>query len=100
MVDTPRKNEYTEQYLQVIEKNPEYRTDDFLIQLVKMQLIMEEINDALPHHHTNFTSGSAAPVASCMRTLQAKLDSFRMRLPLHLQQNRRSSFFFKVSFGC
>lgn len=82
-------NEFTESCLQVLEEAAEYQSDQYLIQLVKMQSIAEEINQALPRHNKDFSSGSSAPIALCMRTLQAKLDSFRMKLPIHLQQNRK-----------
>jgi hypothetical protein len=87
--DLPYTNDFTEACLQVLEKTAEYNSDQYVIQLVKMQSIAEEINQALPRHSQDFSSGSSAPVALCLRTLQEKLDSFRMKLPIHLQQNRK-----------
>lgn len=82
----------TESCLRSLEQNPEYLSDEHLIQLVKLQFVAEEINQALPRHRQDFSSGSAAPIQLCIKTLQSKLDSFRMKLPLHLQQNRKISW--------
>ena len=82
-------NDFTESCLRAIEESAEYQSDSYLVQLVKIQSIAEEINEALPRYSQDFSSASSAPVALCMRTLHSKLDSFRMKLPLHLQQNRK-----------
>jgi hypothetical protein len=83
----------SEKCLRSLEQNPEYLSDEYLIQLVKLQTFTEEINQALPRHKQDFSISSAAPVQMCIRTLQSKLDSFRMKLPLNLQQNRKMPLF-------
>lgn len=86
-------SDYAENCIYVLEKSSECPSDEHLIQLVRLQKIAQEINEALPRYSDEFTSGSSAPISMCMRTLQSKLESFRAKLPLHLQQNRKFSFF-------
>jgi hypothetical protein len=75
--------------IQMLEQAMELDSDKFLIQMVKLQSFVEEINDALPRQTQEFMHGSAAPIQMCIRTLQSKLESFRRKLPLNLQQNRK-----------
>lgn len=83
-------NEFTEECLRVFELRSEHTSDQYLIQLVRLQKLAEEINQALPRYRQDVNWGPAAPIASWMKTLQAKLEHFRMKLPLDLQQNRMS----------
>ena len=80
---------YADTCLHVLEECAEYASDEYLIQLVKLQHIAEEINQALPRSDLESPHRSAAQIALCIRNLQSKLESFRSRLPNHLQQNRK-----------
>ena len=82
---------YVEKCLQFLQDNDEYPSDALLTQLVRLQNIAQEINEALPRYEDDFSSGPTAPISMCIRTLQSKLESFRTKLPLHLQQNRKYS---------
>jgi len=83
---------HAENCMYFLEQSAEYPSDEHLIQLMRLQNITQEINEALPRYSDDFTSGSSGPISMCMRTLQSKLESFRIKLPLHLQQNRKFSF--------
>lgn len=83
---------YIESCIYVLEQSAECPSDEHLIQLVRLQKMGQEINETLPRYSDEFTSGSSAPISMCMKTLQSKLESFRIKLPLHLQQNRKLLF--------
>jgi hypothetical protein len=90
---------YSEKCSQFLEESAEYPSDAHLIQLVRLQNIAQEINEALPRYEDDFSSGPSAPILMCIRTLQSKLESFRTKLPLHLQQNRKSPPFYRESLN-
>ncbi|MCJ1437433.1 hypothetical protein MMC27_006820 [Xylographa pallens] len=79
---------YADTCLNVLEESAEYPSDEYLIQLVRLQHIAEEISQALPRYDLELPHRSASQIALCIRTLQAKLEGFRSNLPTHLQQDR------------
>ncbi|MCJ1389948.1 hypothetical protein MMC18_002806 [Xylographa bjoerkii] len=78
---------YAEACMNVLEESAQYPSDEYLIQLVRLQHIAEEINQALPRSDLESPHSPTAPIALYIRTLQTKLEMFRSRLPIHLQQN-------------
>ncbi|MCJ1382984.1 hypothetical protein MMC17_006097 [Xylographa soralifera] len=78
---------YAKTCLNVLEENAQHPSDEYLIQLVRLQNIAEEISRALPRSDLESPHSSTASIALCIRNLQVKLETFRNMLPIHLQQN-------------
>ncbi|KAL3425507.1 tRNA processing endoribonuclease [Phlyctema vagabunda] len=86
-MDAIRFSKYTEDCCQSVEEHAQYPSDQILVQLIRLQHIAEQVQDALPHDVTDISPSSAAPVALCIKILQTKLHKLQGLLPIHLQHN-------------
>jgi hypothetical protein len=79
---------YTENCVEIIRDFQELPSDQYLLQLMKLESITREINDTLPRERLDLSpiSGNAAV---CIKNIQNKLCVFEERVPIHLRGNRK-----------
>lgn len=83
---------YTENCVEIIRDIQEYPSDQYLLQLMKLQNITREISETLPRE--NFEpSLVSGPAALFIQKIHTKLDVFQERVPMHLRGNRKSMLF-------
>lgn len=82
---------YTENCLEILRDVQEYPSDLYLVQLMKLQVITREINDALPRDSMGIAliSGSTSLY---IKNLQTKLNVFQERVPISLRENRKTLY--------
>ncbi|RDW82404.1 hypothetical protein BP6252_03516 [Coleophoma cylindrospora] len=87
-MDALRFTKYADICCRSLEEHAQYPSDEILIQLIRLQHISEQVQDALPHEDQfDLTPNTAAPVALCVKILHNKLNKIQSSLPPHLQQN-------------
>ena len=82
-LDSMRHNSHIEDCLQAVAAAEEYETDILLVQIVKLQKIVEEIRVSGLHNQSSL-KGS---VEMYVRSFQAVLQEYKSALPAKLQQN-------------
>jgi hypothetical protein len=78
---------YIEQCCQNLEATQEFQSDLVLVYLVRLQHIIEEINQTFPNDEIETFKALGTPVALCIKALRTKLSSLRSRLPAELEHN-------------
>ncbi len=72
----------------MLAENKEYSTDTLLVQLVKLQLIIERVDQGPWHEEQNDPTGSIrAPTTFYVKALQMELQDFKAKVPPDLQTN-------------
>ncbi len=72
----------------MLAENKEYPTDTLLVQLVKLQLIVERVDQGPWHEEHNDSTGSIrAPPTFYLKALQMELQDFKVKVPPDLQTN-------------
>ena len=90
-VDALRWTPYLDECITVLAENREYPSDALLVQLVKLQLIVEKVGHAPWHDGRGDTTGSArAPSIFYLKSLQAHLRDFKVNIPPEYQKNGKA----------
>jgi hypothetical protein len=82
-LDSMRYNSHIEDCLQAVAAAAEYETDIYLIQMVKLQKIVEEIRVSGLYNDSSLKG----PVGMYVRSFQTALQEYKSALPANLQQN-------------
>ena len=78
---------YIETCCQSLEATRECQSDLLLVYLVRIQHIVQEINQTFPYDESETFRALGTPVALCIKALRTKLSSLRSSLPQELDQN-------------
>jgi hypothetical protein len=89
-LDDFRFTQYADKCVQILERCREYESDVYLVQLVRLQRIAEEVHQSIPRYNLMGSLPVQASIVQSVKTLQMKLDQFGRNLPSHLKQNRKS----------
>ena len=87
-LDALRWTQYLEDCIAVLAEKKEYPSDTLLIQMVKLQLIMEKVGQCPWHEaHEEFTDFARAPAIFYLKALQVQLQDFKTEIPPEIQKN-------------
>lgn len=73
----------------MLSQNPDYKSDIYLVQLVKLQQISEQITHNLPFDAPQSFWTLKPPVGMLVKAIQTELKSFKESLPQALDHDRR-----------
>lgn len=91
-VDALRWNSHLDECLTVLAENKEHPSDALLVQLVKLQIIVERVGQAPWHdEHGNAAGLARAPPTFYLKALQAQLQDFKSQIPTEIQKNGNST---------
>ena len=80
--------QYLEDCVAVLAETNELPSDAILIQMVKLQLIVEKVRRGPWHEeHDDSTGFSRAPPIFYLKALQAQLQDFKARIPQQIERN-------------
>jgi hypothetical protein len=79
---------YVDDCVDIIRDIQEYPTDQYLLQLMKLQNISREINEVLPRDSLD-PAPISTTAATYIKKIQTKLNVFQERVPIHLRGNRK-----------
>lgn len=80
-------NPYIEKCCQSLEATQECQSDLLLVYLVRLQHIIQEINQTFPYDEIETFKALGTPVALCIKALRTKLSTLRSSLPQELERN-------------
>ena len=87
-LDALRWTPYLDECIAVLGEKDEHPTDPLLIQLVKLQLVVERAGQAQWHEERDDPHGSGrVPPIFYLKALQAQLEDFKNRIPPSIQGN-------------
>lgn len=87
-LDALRWTPYLDECMTVLAEEKDQPSDELLINLVRLQLIVEKVGRAPWHEGQNDATGSTrAPTTFYLKALQAQLQDFRMKLCPEIQDN-------------
>jgi hypothetical protein len=78
---------YLEKCCQSLEATQECQSDLVLVYLVRLQHIVQEINQTFPYDESDTFKALGTPVALCIKALRTKLSTLRASLPQELERN-------------
>jgi hypothetical protein len=85
-IEPARYTHYAQACVSILQQSPLYLSDQYLVQLMKLQSIAEEISSVLPRDSFALSPLSST-ASSYIKSLQAKLNMFEECLPIHLRTN-------------
>jgi hypothetical protein len=88
-LDALRYTAHVEETCNALLRNPEYDSDVFLVQLVRLQQMAEKITQTLPCDAPQSFWASKPPMGLLVKAFQTELQSFKSALPQNLQQDRK-----------
>ena len=75
----------------VLAEGKEYPSDEFLVQMVKLQLIVEKVGQAPWHDGLGDANGSArAPWIFYLKALQSQLQDPQVKIPTELDKSGKN----------
>lgn len=78
---------YLEKCCRSLEATQECQSDVVLVSLVRLQHIVQEINQTFPYDEFDTFKALGTPVALCIKALRTKLSALRSSLPPELERN-------------
>jgi len=81
---------YSNECLQVIEAEKEFESDTLLVQLVKLRLISERVNEMPWLSPVAENTPMRAPAPIYLKSLEAQLQDFKSNIPSELSDNSKS----------
>jgi hypothetical protein len=78
---------YLEKCCQSLEATQECQSDLVLVYLVRLQHIVQEINQTFPYDESDTFKALGTPVALCIKALRTKLSTLRSSLPPELERS-------------
>jgi hypothetical protein len=88
-LDAIRYTTHAEDSCNALSQIPEYESDIYLVQLVKLQQIAENITQNLPYDAPQSFWTSKPPIGLLVKAFQMELQSFKDSLPQKLLQDRK-----------
>lgn len=90
-LDPIRYSPYLEQCLRELEAKPEYESDLYLVNLVRIQHLTERISrlHAKDHVEDDLPGVARAPMNVYINAFQGELDRYKDALPRHLRANSK-----------
>jgi hypothetical protein len=88
-LDAIRYTTHAEDSCNALSQKPEYESDIYLVQLVKLQQIAENITQALPYDAPQSFWTSKPPIGLLVKAFEMELQSFKESLPQALLQDRK-----------
>ena len=87
-LDALRWTPYLDECIAVLGEKDEHPTDPLLVQMVKVQLVVEKAGQAPWHEERDDPNGSVRPPPIFyLKALQAQLQDFKTRIPPSIQGN-------------
>lgn len=89
-LDALRYTAHLEESCNALAQDPEFERDIYLVQLVRLQKIAEQITQSIPYDAPQSFWTSKPPIGMLVKAFEAQLEAFKGAIPRDLQHDGKS----------